>query len=36
MEKFWVWIANCLQKKDDSEQLRDLNNHIFQILLEDW
>ena len=33
MEKSRVWIANCLQRKDYSEELRDLNNNIFQILL---
>lgn len=36
MEKSRVCIANCLQWKDDSEELHDLNNNIFQILLEDW
>lgn len=33
MEKSRVWIANCLQRKDDSEEVRDLNNNIFQIFL---
>lgn len=28
-----VWIANCLQRKDYSGELRDSNNNIFQILL---
>lgn len=33
MKKFRVWIANYLQRKDYSEELRDLNNNIFQIPL---